>query len=204
MLTLRLRVAFGLMVVRGLACTPAATAEPIPRADLTIRTYDRVGLPTRHLRAAQRTVQSIFETAGVTIADWRDCSDPDQASAAPADDCLEGRRPNEVVIRMVRTPPGWRNQWVLGFSHVALHAGSSWLSTVFADYIAETASRFHLDPGTLLGRTVAHEVGHLLLANTSHSDKGLMRANGTPPPCNVTFGRTGCSRAAKRARCGPI
>lgn len=178
MLGLRLRVAFGLIVVRGLTCTPAAAGEPIPRADLTIRIYNLVGLPARHLGAARRTAQSIFETAGVTIAGWRDCQGPDQASAAPADDCPEGLRPNEVVIRIVRTPPNWPNQWVLGFSYVAPHAGgSSWLSTVFADHIAATASRFHVDPGTLLGRTIAHEVGHLLLANTNHPDKGLMRAN---------------------------
>lgn len=176
-LRLRLRVVSGLLIACGLFDTPTAAAEPIPRTDLTIRTYNLVGLPTRHLHAAQRTTESIFETAGVTIAGWRDCQSHDRASAAPAGDCPDGVRPNEVVIRIVRTPPSGPNRWVLGFSYVAPHAGRSWLSTVFADHIAATASRFHLDPGTLLGLTVAHEVGHLLLANTSHPDRGLMRAN---------------------------
>jgi len=177
MLTLRVRIASGLLLVRALICTPTATAEPIPRADLIIRTYNLVGLPSRQLHAARRTAQSIFEKAGVTIAGWRDCQGGDRSSTAAADDCQDRVRPNEVAVRIVRTPPNWPNPWVLGFSHVAPHAGTSWLSTVFADQIGETASRFHLDPGTLLGRTVAHEVGHLLLASTRHPDEGLMRAN---------------------------
>ena len=175
--TLRLRVASGLLVVRGLICAPAAAAAPKPEADLIVRTYNLVELPARHLRTAQRTARSIFEKAGVMIAGWRDCQSRDQLSTASADDCPEGRRPNEVVVRIVRTPSSWSNQWVLGFSYVEPHSTSSWLSTVFADQIAATARSYHLDPGTLLGRTVAHELGHLLLASTSHSAKGLMRAN---------------------------
>ena len=177
MLALRLRAACGLLVVRGLICTSAATAAPKPEADLIVRTYNLVELPASDLHAAQRTARSIFEKAGVMIAGWRDCQSRDRVSTTFADDCAEGIRPNEVVVRIVRTPSSWSNQWALGFSYVEPHSTTSWLSTVFADQIAATARWSHLDPGTLLGRTVAHELGHLLLASTSHSAKGLMRAN---------------------------
>ena len=38
-----------------------------------------------------------------------------------------------------------------------------------------TAARV-LDRRTLLGRAIAHELGHLLLATTTHGPVGLMRA----------------------------
>jgi hypothetical protein len=42
--------------------------------------------------------------------------------------------------------------------------------------IAEQAG---IEPGWLLGRALAHEVGHLLLGSAAHGSRGLMRAQWT-------------------------
>jgi len=39
------------------------------------------------------------------------------------------------------------------------------------------AGRTGVDEATLLGRAVAHEIGHLLLGTSQHADAGLMRAH---------------------------
>jgi hypothetical protein len=40
-----------------------------------------------------------------------------------------------------------------------------------------TAGAWDDRTGTLLGRVIAHEVGHVILATLSHAESGLMRAN---------------------------
>jgi hypothetical protein len=49
-----------------------------------------------------------------------------------------------------------------------------WLATLFSDRIDQAAARVGVEPGTLLGRVLAHEVGHLLLGTDYHGDAGVM------------------------------
>jgi hypothetical protein len=50
------------------------------------------------------------------------------------------------------------------------------MATIFRDQVRRVARRAGVDHGELLGRALAHEVGHLLLRAPGHSDEGLMRA----------------------------
>jgi hypothetical protein len=49
------------------------------------------------------------------------------------------------------------------------------LATVFVDRTRRLAGNLGIDHRVLLGRTIAHELGHLLLATTAHGASGLMR-----------------------------
>jgi hypothetical protein len=69
--------------------------------------------------------------------------------------------------------------FALGFSSIDVHQNAGWLGTVLADRVAAMAARAPADAGTLLGRVIAHEIGHLLLGTASHSRSGLMRARWT-------------------------
>jgi hypothetical protein len=64
----------------------------------------------------------------------------------------------------------------LGYSVVDSRQKRGTLATVFVDRIRMAALRTRLDPARLLGRAMAHEIGHLLLGTTGHSRAGLMRA----------------------------
>jgi hypothetical protein len=50
------------------------------------------------------------------------------------------------------------------------------LATVFTDRIAWLAALSRAKYTDLLGRAVAHEIGHLLIGTNEHSASGLMRA----------------------------
>jgi hypothetical protein len=50
------------------------------------------------------------------------------------------------------------------------------MATLFFEQVITVAERAAVDPSELLGRALAHEVGHLLLGVTGHSPSGLMRA----------------------------
>ena len=96
---------------------------------------------------------------------WRECSAG----------CDDAPGPRGMIVRVVGAPesaaPG-----MLGCSVVDVQQGAGTLATLYADRIESLANRTRVDPGTLLGRAVAHEIGHLLLGTSSHSRAGLMRA----------------------------
>jgi hypothetical protein len=50
------------------------------------------------------------------------------------------------------------------------------MATVFHDQIQAVARRTGVARSELLGRALAHEVGHLLLGVRGHSRSGIMRA----------------------------
>jgi hypothetical protein len=49
------------------------------------------------------------------------------------------------------------------------------LATIFLDRVEALSAKAGADSGQLLGRAMAHEIGHLLLGTTHHADRGLMR-----------------------------
>ena len=57
--------------------------------------------------------------------------------------------------------------------------GIAFVSNAFAFYMnasSETAHERRIPEYMILGRTMAHEVGHLLLGENSHTTRGLMRS----------------------------
>jgi hypothetical protein len=55
------------------------------------------------------------------------------------------------------------------------------LATIYLDRIDSLAGEAKVDSGRLLGRAIAHEVGHLLLGTHDHAHAGLMRARWLTP-----------------------
>lgn len=140
---------------------------------LTIRLYDLTGLPAGTWQKAIGVASTTLEQAGID-AQWVDC-----AAVAPAGHCQEALTAVELVLR-VRDAPLHRGTQALGDAIVDPRAGRGTVATLYANRIAATAARSGVDTSVVLGRALAHEVGHLLLGNPSHSPTGLMRAHWTP------------------------
>jgi hypothetical protein len=64
----------------------------------------------------------------------------------------------------------------LGFAALDAVSQRGVLATVFHDRVQGLAERLRLNYTALLGRAMAHEVGHLLLGQARHGTTGLMRA----------------------------
>jgi hypothetical protein len=56
-------------------------------------------------------------------------------------------------------------------AQAGLGAGRSW---IFYERVERAAARNSVDPGMALGRTIVHELGHLI-AGMAHDDSGAMR-----------------------------
>ncbi len=129
---------------------------------VVVRIYDTHGLPPAELAAARSAAERILSDADIAVR-WADCP------------CGKPVGPVELMIRVARSTPD-SEAASLGFSYVDLRSKAGTLATVFADRIHVLAGASGADEGELLGRAMAHEIGHLLLGTHDHAPAGLMRA----------------------------
>jgi len=146
---------------------------------LLVRTYDVAGLAARDMSAAREVSRHILHGAGVDIG-WRSCPD---ARTPPAEDtrgCDDRPRPDELVLRIIsslETRGSSQQIYTLGYSYVDTGVATGTLATIFEDRVEQFAQDAGVAASTLLGRTMAHEIGHLLLGTNAHQPRGLMRAS---------------------------
>lgn len=69
-----------------------------------------------------------------------------------------------------------RGSLTLGSALIDLDAHGGVLITIEPQRIAVVAAQAGVDPSTVLGRAMAHELGHMLLGTPAHASAGLMRA----------------------------
>jgi hypothetical protein len=134
---------------------------------LAVRLYDFSALDTSIRAAALDEARAILADAGVS-ASWHDCYRTE--GCAP--------EPGELVVRVVRETGEHGVAWqrALGFSVIDPAAGSGTLATIFINRVEDSSRHAGSDLALLLGRAIAHEVGHLILRTNAHAGEGLMRA----------------------------
>ena len=142
---------------------------------VAVRVYSRtlVANLDETLAVAARHLQP----AGVD-ADWIRCP----ASEQPGGEArCAGPMPDALVLRLVNGPAAASGGRVpLGDAYIDRSTGSGVLGTVYVDRVERLAALAHAPAREVLGRAIAHELGHLLMGTTTHSPRGLMRPVWTP------------------------
>ena len=141
---------------------------------LTVRTYDTFGVTTHDMTVAKNATAGILKGAGIDIR-WRDCSGVGQRTTRSRLACDDPLGMREVIVRITHA----RSRTAansLGDSMVDVQRETGAFATIYEDRVASMAALASFDAGTLLGRAMAHELGHLLLGSAVHSSSGLMRA----------------------------
>lgn len=139
---------------------------------LVLRAYDMAGVSQHQMQAAERAAAAVFDSAGIQLA-WVPCHPG--ARHALDSGCNHAPDPFEFIIRIV-PEPAVRTNVALADATVNGAAGGGTLATIYMNRVKSLAWSGRMDPGTLMGRAIAHEVGHLLLGAASHSGAGLMRS----------------------------
>ena len=143
-------------------------------ATVVIRTYNYAAVPAGELTAARSEAAHIFSKAGIAL-EWTECRVPggDHGSSC-TEPLLEGR---DLMLRLVdRIPSSGDRVVALGESMLDREQRGGVLMTVDPFPVRSVAGRRLDSSSTLLGRAIAHEIGHLLLGSGEHSRMGLMRA----------------------------
>jgi hypothetical protein len=166
------------VLVLCVLASPAAADEQ-PQSPLPIRVYNNVGLPAEDLRTATLGAELILGRAGIAVA-WIECWNRDAEPAMGAEIC---RRPAEADALTLRLPSSSSVRPAkvvsMGYSLVRLEDRAPFLATVYMDVVTSVALDANIDVLALLGRAIAHEIGHLLLNTTRHANGGLMREKWT-------------------------
>lgn len=139
---------------------------PPPPRPLNVRVYRSPEIASDVLRTALNVAEATFAGASVYVV-WQVCG-PGECQTPPS--------PAERLVRLVRSPKGASHDTrCLGDALIDSQKGTGVLATVYVDRVLDLVRRLDIDHPTLLGRTIAHEIGHLLLATNSHAPSGLMR-----------------------------
>jgi len=147
---------------------------------ITLRVYDYVHVNRPALLAAENEAAAILAEAGVQ-ARWVDCrTSPAEMDSYP--DCQWARQATDFELRvlpdaMVDSRAKWQDALGAAYEFGGL---SSYIANVFYDRVNSLSGGGRAPLAVMLGRAMAHEIGHLLLGANSHSRTGIMRAFGPP------------------------
>ena len=124
----------------------------------------------RGIANARLSAEAIFRTAGISIR-WIDCRVPQSESGAACTEPLGER--GELLLRLTEVVPLTSDRVVaLGTSMLDREQRTGVLMTLDVFPIRAIADKTSMDLSTLLGRTIAHEMGHLLLGSPEHTKCG--------------------------------
>ncbi len=142
-------------------------------AVITVRIYNYAAVPGAELASAEAAAAVIFQGTAISIA-WRVCAlVPNQHGT----ECGGPLGRDELIIRLMESSTeAVRGPVSMGTSLIERDSGRGVLATIDPRLAISIAQQSGVDTGVMLGRAMAHELGHLLLASTAHSEGGLMRA----------------------------
>jgi hypothetical protein len=147
-----------------LATSPAVAGD----SHVVVRVYDMATTNARARATALRAAEQAIASADVSVH-WRDCS-----RGGAAHPCRAVRGVGELVVRIMPTSaPGDAAE--LGEASIDSSGRAGVIATVYYGVVRRVSARTGLDTEALLGRAIAHEIGHLLLGATGHGRNGLMR-----------------------------
>ena len=163
-----------IFLVSIVAATSGDAVGAAPNLTVSVRTYNYAGVPTEELAGARAEAERIFDKAHIWV-EWKDCRVPGRTEgAACTEPMLTG---SDLLLRLVeRTAPGGERIVALGESMLDREQRGGVLMTVDLFPVRTVAARASTSVPALLGRAIAHEIGHLLLASGQHPRVGLMRA----------------------------
>ena len=159
---------------------PASAAETL-WTEIAVRVYDSTGASSADRTSALKIAEAIVAGASVELV-WRVCDGParpeSRSRARSGDSCQTPLAPGELAVRIIRSGAVMdetRRDLPLGDALIGAGTGGGVLATVYADRVEWMAARTGVNVRHLLGRAIAHELGHLLLATSVHGTAGLMR-----------------------------
>lgn len=153
-----------LLWVNIAAASGVENGEP----EITVLVHNSARIPGQTLDQAELETTRVFHAAGIAIT-WVNCSG---SSGHREDACQRTPGPRQYILHIVATGKT-SSDLVFGVAFLD-EMGAGKYSDIFFDRIEEASRESGTDVSRLLGTVAAHELGHLLLGNHSHSYAGVM------------------------------
>jgi hypothetical protein len=153
------------LVLAGSPANAQPTRPVVVKLEYRIRVTPGV---LQSMEKAQKHATEIYETTGISLV-WTDRgAGRDHPDAMAVTVMLLSDNETEELLKNSRDLP----QRVLGCAPL-----QTWRVYLFWDRILRRARKDQVLPSVVLGRVLAHEIGHHLLPRKRHSTVGLMRAS---------------------------
>ena len=157
-----------------LAISFSASAGTSPTGpEVRINVYNDAQLPDHLLTEALQEASRIFQKIRVETI-WAECTSS-PTSSKRASECQPSWGPAHLSLRIVP----WSSKLgdaIFGISFLSPE-GEGTYCDVFYDSVKKLHQDWHVNIARILGHTMAHEIGHLLLGTNAHSRIGIMRPN---------------------------
>ena len=157
------------LLLAALTCPAGATlAQETSAFTITIHVYNYAAVPKKTLVRAKDEGGQIFKVAGLATQ-WLDhpVTAVDGRNPHDSTDSWDG---THFVLRLFTLSRKGLNKNAMG------EALSRRIANVFMDRVTDVGVVGELSAGRMLGHAIAHEIGHLLLGDNSHSAFGIMVA----------------------------
>jgi len=157
----------------------ASGAEPNFR--VTVRVYDYARTSRETLAKGESEAMQILRRAGIDTT-WVDC--PLAAAGGQLHPvCQEDLAPTDISLRILPRSMSVHSPFrdnTLGFVGLSSEGERGSMASIFYFGVQGLARMGDIPEHRILGHTIAHEIGHLLLRTIGHTSSGIMR---------VTWGR---------------
>ena len=158
-------------------------AEGDEARTVSIRIHNYAHIQDGQLARAQEVVSGMFGTIGVRT-DWLEPLQQSEGTfeGGGASDWKPsglGWKPsdlNVIILTAAMANRGVIPESILGFAAAEPGLGGR-IAYVIYDRVKDITRGTQVDDMRMMGIVMAHEIGHLLLTDRSHSEDGLMRGN---------------------------
>lgn len=175
-------LAAGMAVMMGTGTAEPASARDHAETDsggtaITLRVYDYAHMSRARLLDAERVASAILSQAGLE-ARWVDCP-TSKAEWDNYPDCHAAWQANDFVLKVL--PKTMADLLPKGKDALGSTLECSFNAVCSTSIFYHRVNSAFDGGGTasvpvLMGRAMAHEIGHLLLGENSHAAAGIMRA----------------------------
>ena len=174
---------FALLSALSFSAASAQARIPDPESEraaerrLLVWVTDHVGVAPSELDTAIEDAKLVLAEAGIQT-DWIVCSRPSQVGEMPKA-CRAASGPWILRVRLLsneaaKTFPLDDTNFGMAYPGEGDRLGSA--ADVFPERCRLHAEKMRVAETLVLGRVLAHEIGHLLLGESSHSVSGIMSA----------------------------
>jgi hypothetical protein len=141
--------------------------------EVQVRLQDYANVPSVWLTKAKGVASGILANAGVRVR-WAECS-PNSGAADPVCNIPPG--PTDLYVRILTKEMAKRARTTNHCMGYAMVSGRfPTIASAFYHRAVELEAGRSGARAEILGGILAHEIGHLLLAENSHSETGVLRA----------------------------
>jgi hypothetical protein len=154
---------FTAAIMAGTTSMARAGDDPV---QVVVQVENYAGVPARTLEVARAEVEAVFRSAAVNVH-WREEGHANRRRT-------DGEVPAHVTLLVVDLQTAGGNP---GTSMLGLAVRPRQNAFVFYNRILDVTRQRAVDGGVLLGRVMAHEIGHLLLPPGKHNHYGVMRGD---------------------------